>query len=130
MSIAKQDLGFNPVEPEPDLEHFLDIAKGLASKLQKKNGVGFINPGSLGDWLPRQGLTRESKNNRAKGWSSNRLEGLAQEEQHPLVSNYGPPIRSEPSPRAPAAPGRPLQSEGLSRALLSTLTPRLSDQGT
>ena len=74
--------------------------------------VGFINPGSLGDRLPRQSSTRESKNNRAKGRSSNRPEGLAQEEQRPLVSYFGPPIRPKRSVRAPAASpiGRPAPS--------------------
>ena len=91
-------------------------------------GVGFINPGPLEDRLPRQGSTRESKNNRAKGRSSNQPEGLAQEEQRPLLGYFGPLIRPELSIRAPAASGRPLRSEGLPRALLPTPTPRLSDR--
>jgi len=37
--------------------------------------VGFINPGSLGDRLLRQGSVQEYKNNRAKKRSSNRPEG-------------------------------------------------------
>ena len=81
-----------------------------------KYTVGFINPGSLRDQLLRQGSVQESKNNRAKERSSNRLEGQAQEEQRPLLGYFGPPIRPEHSIQASAASGRPLWSEGLPRA--------------
>ena len=109
---------------------YIKMPVGTSNNRWPKSCVGFINPGSLRDRLPRQGSTRESKNNRAKGRSSNRLEGLAQEEQRPLVSYFGPPIRPERSIRAPAASRRPLRSEGLLRALLPTPTLRLSDRGT
>ena len=75
--------------------------------------VGFINPGSLADRLPRKGSAQadsaqlmgrpKSLNNRPKGRSSHRPEGLAEEEQRPLVDS-GPPLRPERSLRSPVPP--------------------------
>jgi hypothetical protein len=91
--------------------------------------VGFINPGSLGGTgFHAKAQPKSLKNNRAKGWPSSRPEGLAQEERHPLVNFFGPPIRPEHSLHAPAASERPLRSEGLPRALLPTPT-RVSPTG-
>ena len=85
-----------------------NISKEIICSKSGMAVVGFINLGSLGDRLPHQGSTRESKNNRAKGRSSNRPEGQAQEEQRPLASYFGPPIRPERSIQAPTISGRPL----------------------
>ena len=43
------------------------------------------------------GLAQESKNNRVEGRSSHRPEGLAKEEQRPLVDYFGPPLRPPPN---------------------------------
>ena len=68
--------------------------------------VGFINPGSLEDWLLRQGSAQESKNNMPEGWPSRRPEGLGQKEQRPLIDPFGPPLRSEHSLWPPVISGR------------------------
>ena len=71
-------------------------------------GVGFVNPGSLGDRLSRQGSAQESNYNRPEGWPSRRPEGLDQKERRPLVDPFGPPLRSEHLLWPPDASGCPL----------------------
>ena len=107
-------------------------------KSQKDKTIGFINPGSLGDRLPCQSLAQadstqlmgwpKSLNNRPEGQSSHRQEGLAEEEQRPLVDS-GPPLRPERSLRTPADFGQPLRPEGLAKSTASDSNPALSDRG-
>ena len=85
--------------------------------------VGFINSGSLGDRLLRQGSVQESKYNRPEERPSRRPEGLDRKERRPLVDSLGSPLRSEHSLRPPAAYGRPLRSEGLAQSPTSDSDP-------
>ena len=91
--------------------------------------VGFINPGSIVDRLPRQGSAQESKYNRPEERPSRRPEGLGQKERCPLVDPFGPPLRSEHSLRPPVVSGRPLRSEGLAQSATSDPRPRVPQTG-
>jgi len=89
--------------------------------------VGFINPGSLTDRLPRKGSAQadntqlmgrpKSLNNRLEGRYSHQPEGLAGEEQHPLVDS-SPPLRPERSLRSLATSGRSLRPKDLAKHYL------------
>ena len=96
--------------------------------------VGFINPGSLADRLSNKGSAQADntqlmgrpkyRNDGPEGRSNHRPEGLAKEERRPL-SDSGPlSDRSAHFGLHPAS-GHSLRPEGLAKALLPTLTPRL-----
>jgi len=88
--------------------------------------VGFINPGSIVDRLPRQGSAQESKYNRPEERPSRRPEGLGQKERHPLINPFGPPLRSEHLLQPPTVSRRPLRLEGLAQSATSGFDPASS----
>ena len=99
--------------------------------------VGFINPGSLADWLPNRGLAQADNaqlmgrpkylNDRPEGRSNLRPEDLAEEEQRPFpilahLSDQSARFGLQP------ASGRPLRPESLAKTPLPTPI-RVSDRG-
>ena len=92
------------------------IARGLGGSCRvHKPGVphGPASQQRLGPANNAQLMGRPKHlNNKPKGQSSHQPEGLAKEEQRPLVDYFGPPLRPERSLRTPAVSGRPLRSEG------------------
>ena len=101
-------------------------------------GVGFINPGSLMDRLPKKGSAQADNaqlmgrpmilNNRPEGRSNHRPEGLAEEKRRPFFDS-GPPLRLEHSLRSPSPPSDSLSDrKAWPKALLLTST-HVSDRG-
>ena len=128
----KLTLGMNVI-------HLLKAQVKKMRKLQPLLSIGFTNPGSLGDRLPRQGSAQENimlfmglpegpKTRRAR-WTVRSPTGRsAQKNERPLINFFSPPSTGVLAPgtshlRAASPIGRPDPK----RCFL--LRPRVSDRG-
>ena len=118
------------VKTKNPLDDSARIARGLGGSCRvHKPGVprGLASTPRLGP--SRQHVThgpaQESKNNRPEGRSNHRPEGLAEEEQRPLVGYFGPPLQPERSLRLQPPPDGLSDRKAWPKTLLPTPTPRL-----